>query len=563
MPDLDICRQQILSEDYMDFILSGRRGFWEQIVQEGVCQIPLEYTFRIVTLAKEGTNSRALYQYPYFSVPKCYTLLDMEALEQAGVTQVQGLPGLELDGKGVLIGFIDTGIRYEDMVFRNLDGSTRILAIWDQTIQNGNSPENFPYGSEYTREQIDEAIKSGFPQKIVPSQDTNGHGTFIASVACGSGNAENQFLGAAPEAEIAVVKLKEAKQYLRNFYFIAPDAPCYQETDIMAGIYYLRMLSLRENKPLILCIALGTNLGGHSGATPLASYLEVLSSTSFTAIVVGGGNEADKRHHFLGKVQNNQEEEIEVSVGADVPGFVMEIWTEIPNVLSVTVISPTGDQSGVIPVRSGVESYDFIFEKTRLNVSYRLLAENTNSELIFFQFEKPLTGIWRIRIEAVQVGDGSYHSWLPVDEFIDGEVFFLRSNPDYTITSPGDSVSNATVAYYNGADNSVAVSSGRGYTRLERVKPDFAAPGIRVTGVNLRGQFSVRSGSSVAAGITAGAAALLMEWLVRIGEIPDSMQIRNLLILGATRADGRIYPNREWGYGTLNLYHTFEQIRRF
>ncbi|MDY5845817.1 MAG: S8 family peptidase [Bariatricus sp.] len=563
MPDLDICRQQILSEDYMDFILSGRRGFWEQIVQEGVCQIPLEYTFRIVTLAKEGTNSRALYQYPYFSVPKCYTLLDMEALEQAGVTQVQGLPGLELDGKGVLIGFIDTGIRYEDMVFRNLDGSTRILAIWDQTIQNGNSPENFPYGSEYTREQIDEAIKSGFPQKIVPSQDTNGHGTFIASVACGSGNAENQFLGAAPEAEIAVVKLKEAKQYLRNFYFIAPDAPCYQETDIMAGIYYLRMLALRENKPLILCIALGTNLGGHSGATPLASYLEVLSSTSFTAIVVGGGNEADKRHHFLGKVQNNQEEEIEVSVGADVPGFVMEIWTEIPNVLSVTVISPTGDQSGVIPVRSGVESYDFIFEKTRLNVSYRLLAENTNSELIFFQFEKPLTGIWRIRIEAVQVGDGSYHSWLPVDEFIDGEVFFLRSNPDYTITSPGDSVSNATVAYYNGADNSVAVSSGRGYTRLERVKPDFAAPGIRVTGVNLRGQFSVRSGSSVAAGITAGAAALLMEWLVRIGEIPDSMQIRNLLILGATRADGRIYPNREWGYGTLNLYHTFEQIRRF
>ena len=142
-------------------------------------------------------------------------------------------------------------------------------------------------------------------------------------------------------------------------------------------------------------------------------------------------------------------------------------------------------------------------------------------------------------------------------------MFFLRSNPDYTITSPGDAVSVATVAYYNGNENGVAVSSGRGYTRLERVKPDFAAPGIRVPGVNLRGQISLRSGSSVAVGITAGVEALLMEWLVRIGEIPDSMQIRNLLILGADREEGRTYPNREWGYGTLNLYHTFEQIRRF
>lgn len=563
MPDREICRRRVLSEDYRDFILSGSKGFREEFSEEDLCRIPLEYTFQIAFLENEGENGRSLYRFPYYSIPKCYTLLDMEVLEQVGVSRVQSLPGLELYGEGVLIGFIDTGIRYEDMVFRNLDGSTRILAIWDQTIQSGRMPEYLPYGSEYTRDMIDQALRSEHPQEIVPTQDTNGHGSFVASVACGGANAEHSFMGMAPEADIAVVKLKEAKQYLRDFYFINSDAPCYQETDIMAGIYYLRMLAASRQRPLILCIPLGTNLGGHSGATPLASYLEVLSSASLTAIVTGGGNEADKRHHFMGTLNDDRAEDVELSVGEGVRGFVMEIWTEIPNVLSVTILSPTGDQSGRIPVRSGIGSYNFVFEKTRLNVSYRILAENTNSELIFLQFERPLTGIWRIRIEAVQTGDGRFHIWLPVEEFLEGEVFFLRSNPDYTITSPGDAVSVTTVAYYNGNDNSIAVSSGRGYTRLERVKPDFAAPGIRVSGVNLRGQFSLRSGSSVATGITAGVEALMMEWLVRIGEIPDSMQIRNLLILGADREEGRTYPNREWGYGTLNLYHTFEQIRRF
>ena len=174
----------------------------------------------------------------------------MEVLEQVGVSRVQSLPGLELYGEGVLIGFIDTGIRYEDMVFRNLDGSTRIIAIWDQTIQSGKLPEYLPYGSEYTRDMIDEALRSEHPLEIVPTMDTNGHGTFVASVACGSADAENVFMGMAPEADIAVVKLKEAKQYLRDFYFIHSDAPCYQENDIMAAVYYLRMLAAGRRQPV-------------------------------------------------------------------------------------------------------------------------------------------------------------------------------------------------------------------------------------------------------------------------------------------------------------------------
>ena len=563
MPDFERCREQILSEEYQDFILGSYRSFWQQFLEGEECRIPLEYSFELVYLNRGQTGERTLYRFPYFSVPRCYTLQDMAVLEQTGIARVRAFPGLELSGENVILGFVDTGIRYEDPVFRNLDGSTRILSIWDQTVQEGTPPEGLPYGTEYRREQIDAALAGENPGEMVPSRDENGHGTFVASVACGGANVENQFLGAAPEAEIAVVKLKEAKQYLRDFYYINPDAVCYQENDIMAALYYLHHLALREQKPLVLCMAIGTSMGGHSGASPLSAYMEVLGNITNIVLAAGTGNEADKRHHYLGEAEEGTVEEMEIRVGDHIGGFGLEIWAEIPNIFTVSLISPTGQRSGTIPIRQWSGVYDFVFEQTRVYISYRILVEGTSSNLIFLQFDRPLAGIWRVRVEPLQLENGRFHAWLPMEEFLTGEVFFLRSNPDYTITGPGNVAAAATAACYNGADNSIAVSSGRGYTRTERIKPDFAAPGIQVTGVNLRGQFTARSGSSIAVAVTAGCQALLMEWMQRLGEEPDSVQIKNLLILGAVRTDEGAYPNREWGYGRLNLYQTFEAVRRF
>lgn len=102
-------------------------------------------------------------------VPKCYTTLDMAAIQQAGIAAVQNIPGLELSGEGVLVGIIDTGINYLDPIFRNLDGSTRIQRIWDQEEQSGTAPRGIGYGSEYTKEQINQAILSENPKETVPS----------------------------------------------------------------------------------------------------------------------------------------------------------------------------------------------------------------------------------------------------------------------------------------------------------------------------------------------------------------------------------------------------------
>ncbi len=567
MPQLRECREQILSNEYYDFIVSqlGENEFENLVTQEN-CMQEAEFIYNMIHIEKERANPLEFGRYSYNSIPKCYTLLDEAAMTQAGILQVQNYPTLNLQGTGVLIGFIDTGIDYQNPIFRNLDGSTRIVGIWDQTIQEGNPPEGLFYGTEYRREQIDEALFSANPYEVVPSRDENSHGTFLASIAAGGANEENQFIGAAPDAGIAMVKLKPAKQYLKDFYEIHTDAPCYQETDIMLGMKYLNQLATKLELPLVICIALGTNMGGHSTLSPLSGLLEIYANLADRAIVIGAGNEANKRHHYLGLSQNvNDVKEAEIRVPAGVDGFTMELWTENPNIMKVTLVSPSGGRTPVFSVRdNATQNYRFVFEGTRIALTYKLFLERSNAELIVMQVKEPTEGIWKVIVEPVQVAEGIFHMWLPVTEFLQGDVYFLESNPDFTITEPGNSITTMTVGFYNGAENSVAISSGRGYTRGRVIKPDFVAPGVNVTGAVLRNLFAERTGSSVAAGITAGAAALMLEWVVyQLGvAAADSVQVRSLLTLGTERTEGETYPNRTWGYGRLNLYQSFEELRR-
>ena len=557
------CKEKILSEEYRDFMMRDTGALGEKFPLENGCRIPLKYGFELLYIDQSEDRKKPLGDYPYTMVPKCYTTLDMAAIQQAGIAAVQNLTGLELSGEGVLVGIIDTGINYLDPIFRNLDGSTRIRRIWDQEEQSGTAPREIGYGSEYTREQINLAIQSENPKETVPSFDTDGHGTFVASVACGGANPENLFIGAAPEAEMVIVKLKEAKEYLREYYFVDCDARCYQENDLVAAVFYLQKVQEELKRPLVICLAVGTSFGGHGGYSILSEYLQNVAASEGIGIVTGSGNEADKRHHYRGILEQENNQPVEINVGNNTRGFVMELWTELPNLLALSIESPTGQTIGPVSLRRGIGEYVFVFEQTRVILNYRVLVETTGAQLVFFQFDRPGSGIWKIIPETLELGNGIFHIWLPMEEFLTGNVYFIRANPEYTVMEPGDTGAVVCAAYYNGKENSIAVSSGRGYTRDNRIKPDFAAPGINVTGINLKGQFVARSGSSIAVGITSGALALFMEWLDRHGVNLDASQMKNLLILGASRKTDMNYPNQEWGYGALNLYRTFEQIRRF
>lgn len=567
MPDLETCRRHILSEDYRDFIANNvRTPFFESIMREDQCEQDAGFGYKCFYLPSGLTGPVSLSRFSYNSIPKCFTPTSMAALNQTGILPIQNYPTLQLKGRGTLIGFLDSGIDYANPVFRNIDGSTRIAAIWDQTYQSGAPPEGFAYGTEFRQEQINQALKLDNPLSAVPSSDDTGHGTYTASLAAGSGDPQEQFLGAAPEAAIAVVKLKEAKQYLRDYYFIPRDAVCYQETDLMLGLKYLNELADSLSLPLVVCISVGTNMGGHVGTLPLSYAIEGYSAQANHITVIGVGNEADKRHHYFNTITDmSDSKSVEIRVGENVTGFSLELWTDIPNILSISILSPSGENTSRIPFRVGTSAeVDFLFERTKVSIDYRLPVEKSTSELVFFRFSAPAPGIWKIIIEPLTLADGAFHMWLPVTEFLSGEVFFLEPDPYYTLTNPATTDSPIVVSYYNGNTDAVSQSSGRGFTRSQKINPDITAPGVDITGALPGGRFAPRTGASAAAAVTAGAIALMLEWLLYYEDVSaiDSYQIKSLLILGTVRPETMEYPNREWGYGQLNLYNTFETIRQ-
>ena len=213
----------ILAQNYGDFIIPNRQGFLENYREYGA-QVLNRY-YGLIHYPLNGRFLEYLSSFTYNFTPKILTLMDTVSLDASGITRVQNQPTLNLKGSSILMGFVDTGIDYTHPVFRRSDGSSRIYGIWDQTIQTGTPPEGQYYGTEYPNEQLNEALRSDTPAALVPTEDTNGHGTFLAGVAAGSAIPEEDFIGAAPEAAIAMVKLKEAKDYLKEFYFATGPRP--------------------------------------------------------------------------------------------------------------------------------------------------------------------------------------------------------------------------------------------------------------------------------------------------------------------------------------------------
>lgn len=565
------CRDSILSNEYFDVItdFALRRIAEERGV---ACSIGIENFFNIVYLSRQTVSEPNEYLFDHRSMPKLYGLMqesetgggsfDPNSLIVSGITQVQREP-LNLTGRGCVIVIIDTGIDYTNPVFRNPDGSSRILAIWDQSIQTGTAPEGLFYGSEYSREDINRALQSDDPYEIVPSRDENGHGSNLAAVAAGSILDNGMgYIGAAPEADIVVVKLKECKDYFREFYLVPRNVPAYQENDIMLGVLYGERFASTFRRPVVYCIGLGTSYGDHSGSSALSRYLDAVAVKRSRAVVVCGGNEGNAAHHYQGNLNSSggadaARELVEVRVGPDSDGFLLQLWGNLPDIVTVSVRSPGGE---TIPsIRLGVQdiiTYGFIYERTRVTIAGTLVEPSSGEELITMRIQAPTAGIWTFTVEAARgVNNGQFNMWLPIRQFMNTEAAFLKPSPYTTLTEPAMAADVISVSTYDGASRSFYIESGRGFTRTGEINPDFAAPGVNVS--VLRGK---QTGSSLAAAITAGAVAQFMQWAVveRNNALVESREIKNYFVRGATRNRELTYPNREWGYGQLNLQGTFD-----
>lgn len=505
--------------------------------------------------------------YPYHRFPSIFTLNSIVSHDASGITSVQRNPYLSLYGQGVLIALIDTGICYQHEAFCYSDHSSRIVSIWDQTIEDGNAPEGFSYGSEYTKDMINLALKSVNPLEIVPSTDEDGHGSALASVAAGSIKTEKGFAGVAPESELVIVKLKSAKKILKDLYSIPEDRLCFQESDVMLGLNYVFQVAKKLNRPIAVCLGLGTSQGGHDDSGATSNYISYLSQISKVGISVASGMEANKRRHYFREVKGESfSHDFEVSIDGKDKMLSMEIWPFVPARLTVELITPTGESTKcVYPEISGCRQFGFVFNQSRVWINNIIMEEETGDQMILLRFQDPTPGIWKIRVKNLQKELFAFHAWLPSGNLISQDTVFVESNPDTTVTSPGNAVRSLTVAAYNEVENSILADSGRGFSRRRTENPDIAAPGYRLPcALSTLGYGSV-TGTGAATAHATGIMAMILEWAAVKGFYTTitGHDINRLIVRGAQRNPSLEYPNVIWGYGKINVNQLFENLSIF
>lgn len=490
--------------------------------------------------------------------PEIYGLTATESLQASKISSVQQQPYLSLTGQGVIIGIVDTGIDYTNPVFRYEDGTTKIKYIWDQTVP-GDGEYGVNFGTVYTSEKINEALQNDNPYSVVPHKDEVGHGTYLASLAAGRENKD--FIGAAPDSELMIVKLKKAPQfYLEKFLVPLEQENAYISSDIMLGISFIFERSSAVGVPCVICLGLGSNFGGHNGQNRLENYISFLSNVTGVAICTGAGNESNARHHTQGVVQKQGDiAPIEIRVGERAKSLSAYIWYSGWDKISFSLKSPTGEIINKIPFFVGT-TYEkkLIFEKSSVTISYH---QNEN-RFALVQVRDVVPGVWEIRLHGDLIISGEYHAWLPMTGFISPDIEFISPTPNYTVVIPSTAAGAIGVGAYNSREQSLYINSSWGPTLGIKAAPDFVAPGVEVEAIYPNGM-GTTSGTSVSAAITAGASALMFQWAIVQGNYPSitGNRLRLILIRGCDRETNRDYPNPQWGYGTLNLMRTFNIFR--
>ena len=524
----------------MQFIVSSKEKLPPLIAPERIEKLGDDY--EIWTYEDGELPPLSVGVYSYAAIPKCLAPLSTASLEKSGVLSLQRefVPGLY--GAGVYVVIIDSGINYADDTFRRENGDTRVAVLWDQSDDR-----------IYFPDEINAALATENPYDRVPG-DEDGHGTFVASVICGNEDPRGDFTGVAPEAELIVIKLRKPQRQLLDFYFIPSDVVVYSEADVMRAVAFADRFASQQMRPAVMCIALGCNNGNHTGSEDICQYLDSVTVSRGRAVVAGTGNEANNRHHYVGKTTSGSQS-VEINVEYDMDGFYLEFWTLSPDIFTISVVSPSGQSNPAgIPVRQDSGRYSFVLEGTRVSIDYRQTGRQTRDLLVFIRFENVVRGVWNIRIFPQQTINGVFHMWLPMSGLLEHDVTFIVPNPDTTLTMPSDARRIITTAGYNSLNDAIFLESGRGFNADDAQNPDMAAPAVDITGVGLRGNYISYTGTSAAAAITTGVAALAMEWMIVRGNLPlaNGVDVKNGMIRNCRRNVENSYPNKISGYGFVN-----------
>lgn len=483
-------------------------------------------------------------------------------------------PSLNLRGSGVVVAIVDTGIDYLNNEFMREDETTRILRIWDQTIDSGKTPDGFISGSEYTEEDINKAIqaqKQGQnPYDIVPSKDDYGHGTKMAGIV-GARGINREIVGVAPDCEFIIIKLQEASKEYVDFYYAKGDKAKYRNTDIIMALKYLYELSFTLNKPMIIYLPLGSNLGDHAGASILERYVDTkISGRNSLFVVTSTGNQGNTDTHTSGEIKSNGDSQIiELNCGKEQKGLVLQIYAQRPSKIKLGILSPSGERFENTNPRktkhiliNDAPIWKFIYEGTTVQVTYDSPDEFTGDDKFVIKIEGITEGVWRFILTSNNIVDGKYYAWILQRELLDEDTRFLNPSPYTTLTIPGTAKTIINTSYYNQNNGAIVSESGRGYTMKDYIQPIITAGGINAITTKPGGGTITMSGASVAGAILAGCCALIIQWAVVDGNDPQmyATKLQAYIIRGARKREGDTYPNRQWGYGILDMQEIFKSL---
>lgn len=566
-----ICREAFLSEEFETYLAEFQGDISADIARlDYVCGYQAGTNYYVIAV-RAGMLPNLLAEVKGIlnadiSLP--YTLTEVSPLDAANITIFHGNSYLVLRGTGTVAAIIDTGIDYLNPQFIDNDGNSRILTIWDQTIISEQIQPEVGYGTVYTREQINAAIKAqqsgGDPYAIVPHKDLIGHGTHLAGIVGAKGL--NGVTGGAPECEFVIVKLKEAKMItLKKIGINERKGPIYEGIDYFEGVRFVSEYQSRINKPMGILLSLGTNLSGHDGVSSIERFVNYYGSRKAVVFVAGTGNQGDEDIHASGSfTRSKQLRTVELLVGENEQNLIMSLWFSKPDRVSVGVVSPSGEIIEPIPPKlMKEEETSLVLEESVVKISYSFPEESTGDEFVLLSITNPKEGLWQIRLRGEYIVNGTYNIWLPQRQLLQPHTRFLDSNPNITLTSPSAALAAISTGYYNQNNNTVATGSGRGPTRDGRVKPEVASGGIGAVTTGVNNTTEIVSGASVAGSVLTSAVLLLLQWGIVEGNDPNMYgpKLKAYITRGARRRPGDIYPNYLWGFGTLNLLATFQDLR--
>lgn len=535
---------------------------------------PLIAGYAIVTLPESLLDEFvALPEIEYVEKPKPFYFQDITAQRESCITAVTNAD-LFLTGRGVLVAVLDSSVDFYNENFRNADGTTRIIALWDQSlasdVQGGLlPPDGFETGVEFKEEMINAALRSGSEAETrqrIPTVDVSGHGTAIIGLLAAGGTTEEPFRkGVAPECSLLVIKLGAQRE---NAF------P--KTTEIMRGVTYAVRKARELQMPLVINLSFGNTYGDHRGNSLLERFLDNASEIGRTVIVVGSGNEGAAGGHMEGVLQSEATQRVELTVAPYEVSLSVQLWKYYQDVFDVAIITPTGERLDIPMNLPGAYRYRTGGATLLIYVGQPLPYMVFQELFIDFVLDEGgiyiPEGVWTFELTPKEIVYGGYQFFLPSSSIRNERTRFLRESPQVTLTVPSTADGVITVGAYDVYTGSVADFSGRGYvfrqmtggggndftnedkTLIDRVKPDLVAPGVNLQTVSVRGGYTTVSGTSYATPIVAGAAALLMEWGIVRGNDPYlyGEKLKAYLIKGARTFPGaENLPNDRAGWGAL------------